>query len=272
MKRSRGSTNSNWHVFDHVYPKSSSESAATCDDLKKSDDTAREEVVFESVAADERRVAQRAQRADDTINCTTEVSPYDFPFIRDMLQESPVDSLHPSAMSGHAKKMREFVEVVPRAYEEAYMREALAGERSCVCGELCEGLKIYCMGGTPFVLREFLLPTTAEKARKSNKLPEERRLCVLCKRTEIQKAFYNIKMDGMAVKGSVLLADYRNIVGVAGEYCIEDTIVTSSQKYEGLLDPVVLHTRDLYKIVTVDGVRYLKQWRLPSPGEKRCLQ
>ena len=265
MKRSRG--NASWHVFEHVYPTVAPRPPA----VATASFVPNEQAVFESAAAEERRVAQRACLAQDTLNSTDAVSPYDFPFIRDMLQESPVDSLHPCGTTVREKKMRAFVAVVPRAYEESYLREALAGERSCVCGPLCEGLKIYCMGGTPFVLREFLLPQEEADARASQKLPTERRLCVLCKRTEIQKAFYNIKMDGMAVKADVLLSDYRNLVGVPGEYCIEDTIVTSSHKYEGLLDPVVLHTRDLYKIVTVDGVRHLKQWRLPSPGEKRCL-
>ena len=263
MKRSR--SNCNWHVFENVYPGTIEKT------LKVADEVLRADLVFEKSAADEHRIAQRAQLAHEKTKSSEEISPYDFPFIREMLQESPVDSLHPSGLPVHVKKMRACIEVVPRAYEEAYMREPLKNERRCACGEHCEGLKIYCMGGTPFVLREFLLPQAAEEARKSEKLPEERRLCVLCKRTEIQKAFYNIKMDGMAVKSGVLLSDYRNIVGIPGEYCIEDTIVTSSHKYEGLLDPVVLHTRDLYKIVIMDGVRYLKQWRLPSPGEKRCL-
>jgi len=266
MKRLRG--NSKWHIFNNVYPntrRKKPEISVASDVLDVLDTD-----IFTETDAEKRMIAKESSSAKIKIN-SSDVDPYDFPFIRDMLQEAPSDSLLPLDMCTHAKDMREFVQVVPRAYEQEYLREPLKNDRPCAMDDDCEGLKIYAMGCNRFILREFLLPSEAKQAKVEGKLPKERRLCLLCKRTEIEKAFYNIKMDGMAVKHKVILSDYRNIVGVPGEYCIEDTIVTSTKKYEGLLDPVVLHSRDLYKISTEDGVRKLIQWRLPSPGEKRCL-
>ena len=267
MKRLRG--NSKWHVFDNVYPNTRRKPEEIVEEVDVHEIT--ESEIFETVVAEERKICKESKHASTSMKSTEDVDPYDFPFIREMLQEAPSDSLLPLDMCTHAKDMREFVQVVPRAYENEYLREPLKKERCCAMDEKCEGLKIYAMGSNRFILREFLLPSEAKQAKKDGHLPKERRLCLLCKRTEIEKAFYNIKMDGMAVKHKVILSDYRNIVGVPGEYCIEDTIVTSTKKYEGLLDPVVLHSRDLYKIVTEDGVRKLVQWRLPSPGGKRCL-
>ena len=43
----------------------------------------------------------------------------------------------------------------------------------------------------------------------------------------------------MGVKTNVILQDYRNMVDVDGEYCLEDCILTSPTIYQGILDPVV---------------------------------
>ena len=64
------------------------------------------------------------------------------------------------------------------------------------------------------VLREFLLPSEEEEAKRTRQWPKEGRLCILCKRAEIARAFINIRADGMGVKNNMILQDYRNIVNI----------------------------------------------------------
>ena len=119
-----------------------------------------------------------------------------------------------------------------------------------------------------FVLREFLLPTEEEEYNRTAKLPAEGRLCLMCKRSEIARAFINIRADGMGVKNNIILQDYRNIVDEEGEYCLEDCLLSSPQVFQGLLDPVVLHLRNAYRLKVVKGVRHYEQWRMKYPGQE----
>jgi hypothetical protein len=263
-KRVRG--NPKWHVFGDVHPQTKKKKVVVPSHV-----TAPPEELFEHLIAENNLTAAKGAAASAKLS-SGETTPYEFPFIREMLHEAPEKSLPPDSMIAYSKKMRNVVEVVTRAYEECFLREPHNKlERVCAMGDNCEGLKIDCISGLKFPLREFFTPNEQHGVETTGKLPKEHRLCLLCKRTEIAKAFYNILNDGMAVKQDAILQDYRNLVGVPGEYCIEDCMVSGSQRYQGLLDPIVQHRRDLYKIVTVDGVRYLKQYKLPSPGERRCL-
>ena len=132
----------------------------------------------------------------------------------------------------------------------------------------CQGLHLPYVTENAFILREFLLPTEEEEYLRTGKLPSEGRLCLMCKRSEIARAFINIRADGMGVKNNVILQDYRNIVEKEGEYCLDDCIVSSHQIFQGLLDPVVLHLRNAYRLNVKDGVRHYEQWRMKYPGQE----
>ena len=116
-----------------------------------------------------------------------------------------------------------------------------------------------------FILREFLLPAEDKEFKQTGKYKPELRLCLLCRRKEISRAFINIRADAMAMRSDSILQDYRNIVDVEGEYNLQDCIVSSRHTYEGLTDPIVLHIRSAYRLVEKNGIRYYDQWRMGLP-------
>lgn len=193
--------------------------------------------------------------------------PYDFPYVRALIQQKPCDTLSPEDIK-HKEHVRCTIQVVTRAYEENYLREPTGKERSCIMGDQCQGMHLPHVNENAFVLREFLLPTEEEEYNRTGKLPAEGRLCLMCKRSEIARAFINIRADGMGVKNNIILQDYRNIVDEEGEYCLEDCLLSSPQVFQGLLDPVVLHLRNAYRLKVVKGVRHYEQWRMKYPGQE----
>tara|TARA_A100001015_G_C15030712_1_gene733069 strand:- start:1163 stop:2077 length:915 start_codon:yes stop_codon:yes gene_type:complete len=194
--------------------------------------------------------------------------PYDFPYIRALLQQPPQDTLSPED-TRHKEQARSSIEVVTRAYEEKFLREPIGEERACVMNENCQGNQLPHITDNKFTLREFLLPSEDEEAKRTGQWPKERRLCILCKRAEIARAFINIRADGMGVKDNVILQDYRNLVNIPGEYCLEDCILSSSHIFQGLLDPIILHVKSGYRIQILGGVRHLQQWGMKYPEHKQ---
>lgn len=261
---SKRKAGSDWHIFDHVYEKvPSKERKKGRKAVSPPHVVVENEELEPSLLAEMEFVNNKCAHHDERMERRA-ANPYDFPFIRQLLQQAPVNAMAPSEIP-QGDKIRACVEVVHRAYEERFMREPLNDERACAAGEFCEGHKIHCAQGQHFTLREFLLPSEQTSYEQTKQWPTERRLCILCKRTEIAKAYFNIKADGMCVKADAILQDYRNIVGVPGEYYLHDCIVSGSTTYEGLLDPIVLHCRSIYNFKMENGVRWLSQHLLATP-------
>ena len=143
----------------------------------------------------------------------------------------------------------------PRAYEDTFMREPVGIERACGRDQDCEGMQL--QGTAGFVLREFIYPGQAP--------PDNRSLCLLCRRYEISRAYYKYETGHTAVQHGMRIADHYNLVGIPGEYDVRDCIV-SGGKYTGLPLPVVLHVRSAYTCHMKDGVRHLSQSRMRCPG------
>jgi len=197
--------------------------------------------------------------------------PYDFPFIRSMVQQSPQDTLSPED-TRHKETARATIEVVTREYEERYMREINGDERQCIMGCNCQGMQLPHVTNQKFILREFLLPSEEEEAKRTRQWPKEARLCILCKRAEIARAFINIRADGMGVRNNMILQDYRNMVNIPGEYRLEDCILSSSAIFQGLLDPVVLHIKSGYRVKVINGLRHLEQYRMKYPEHDQSFR
>lgn len=197
--------------------------------------------------------------------------PFDFPYIRSMVQQAPQDTLSPED-TRHKETARATIEVVTREYEEKNLREPVGTERPCIMGENCQGMQMSHLKENKFVLKEFLLPTEMEECKRTRQWPKEARLCLCCKRAEIARAFINIRADGMGVKNNMILQDYRNITGVPGEYRLEDCILSSASIFQGLLDPVVLHIKSGYRVKTINGVRHLEQWRMKYPEHDQSFR
>ena len=107
------------------------------------------------------------QRAD-----LSHLRPYDFPYVRALLQQSPVDTLSPEDIK-HKEHVRVSIQVVSRAYEEKYLREPVGKERPCIMGDQCQGLQLPQVRENAFTLREFLLPTEEEEYNRTGKLRQK---------------------------------------------------------------------------------------------------
>lgn len=194
---------------------------------------------------------------------TAHLMPQDFPYVRALLLKDQTCGL----LREDREKLRASIEVVSRKYEEDRLREPIGSERPCIQGNECEGLKCSKIEDQNFILVEFLLPSEQAEYDRMGNYPQEQRMCLMCKRSHIARAFVNIRADSMGVREDAILQDYRNVVGIPGEYCLKDCIVTSKSIWEGLTDPVVLHVRTAYKYKEVDGVKHYEQWRMSYPSE-----
>ena len=99
-------------------------------------------------------------------NDLSHLRPYDFPYIRALLQQPPQDTLSPED-TRHKEQARSSIEVVTRAYEEKFLREPIGDERACVMNENCQGNQLPHITDNKFTLREFLLPSEDEEAKRS---------------------------------------------------------------------------------------------------------
>lgn len=201
------------------------------------------------------------------------VRPTDFPFLRQLLQRSPEKNFDMHQFNDR-DRFRANQQAISREYEESRLRPPLGSERECPMGNDCEGLKIANAKDKAFILVEFLLPTEQKRYENTGELPSETRLCLMCKRKEIARAWANVRADNMGVKRDTILPDYRNFVNVEGEYCLRDCIVTSRHVWEGILDPIVLHKRSAYRYKEKNGIPYYDQWRMsyPKVNEEHLFQ
>ena len=192
------------------------------------------------------------------------VRPIDFPYLRHMLQRKP-EKQFDMHQCNDRERLRANQQAITRSYEESRLRPPIGSERECPMGCDCEGLKITNAKDKAFILVEFLLPTEQKHYEDTGDLPSETRLCLMCKRKEIARAWCNVRADNMGVKRDIILPDYRNLINVEGEYSLSDCIVTSRYVWEGILDPIVLHKRSAYRLIEKNGIPYYEQWRMKYP-------
>lgn len=201
-----------------------------------------------------------------------EIPPYQYPAIRSLLQTKPnvTFDIHAQNDRGQARPQ---MEGVTRQHEERYMVEPEfeKGQRQCLYDDKCQGLRIINTEGlTPFILPEFFLPSEEAKFKKKGALPPERRMCIMCRRYEIQRALLSTRADAMAIKQGVTLQDYFNYTDMEGQYMAEHCICSSPNVHEGLLEPVVRHQLSSYKLkINADGKRYYDQWTMAYPNQKQ---
>lgn len=141
------------------------------------------------------------------------------------------------------------VPILGRAYEESFMRQAHAGEQSCVMGDLCECMFID--KNAPFIGVELRLQGD----------PDQPQMCVLCSRATTQKCFYDICFLGRSVKG--VIQRYGGIFGQPGEYAQEVMIIPPrSMGLASMPVASVSHQRNRYSVVVHGGIKHLKQHRV----------
>jgi len=189
----------------------------------------------------------------------SKVSPVDFDFERSIMEQTPgADS---NLNESSKDKMRDVLEGVTRAYEDAMLCEPVGDQRACVNGKDCEGMFVDKTNG--FVLREFLLPSQLETYKKTKRYPLQVRDCVMCARLKIARFVIGVRADATGMREDVLCQDYYNFTDIPGEYRLEDCLLSKKNVWEGVICPVVLHVRNAYKFEVVEGRRVYKQWKFP---------
>jgi hypothetical protein len=195
------------------------------------------------------------------------VSPYDWPVVRNLIQADAPSTFDINAQNKRSGP-RPYMEAVTRKYEESYLRPPNLGERPCLRGNQCEGLKIICENDNAFILTEFFLPSKWKKIQETGRRNPEGELCLMCKRSEISRALLNTRADRKSIREGVTLQDYFNLVNLPGEYDIKNCICSSPSTYEGLLEPIVLHQQCAYRLVEENGMKRYVQWKYNYPSNQ----
>jgi|TARA_B100001540_G_scaffold271911_1_gene255935 hypothetical protein len=198
----------------------------------------------------------------------THVSPWDFPFVQELMERTPIRAFDINKMSG-LDAMRADLEPVTRAYEEAFMCEPTGDQRACVMADECEGNCIPDTGANRFTLREFLLPSQLKEYEATKRYPLKTQPCIFCKRKQIAQWLVSLRASGNGLQEDTVMQDYYNLVDIPGEYRLADTLLSKRNIYEGLISPVVLHVRNAYKFKRTTKRTY-EQWKMPflteAPG------
>jgi hypothetical protein len=189
------------------------------------------------------------------------VSPWDFPFVQEMMERSPIRAFDINNMSG-IDALRADLEPVSRTYEESFMCEPVGDERACVMAEECEGNFIPNAGPDAFTLREFLLPSQQKEYEATKRYPIKTQPCILCKRKQIAQWLVALRAAGNGLQTDTVMQDYYNLVDIPGEYRLVDTLLSKRNVYEGLICPIVLHVRNAYRYVRTTKRAY-EQWKVP---------
>ena len=182
-------------------------------------------------------------------------------------------SLIPSSSSGTVTTTP-----VTRTWEENFLREAYGNERRCSAGESAAGCwasrlhqnaRGQCGGMSQtekLVLKEFYTPVQyAEIEANGWQWPEARSLCVLCTRAATHAMFIQVRASNRHVPQDVGFARVSNMVDMPGEYMSADCFMSAPDRFEGVIDPVVIPRLVDYDVHTVNGVRHVTQ-KLRVPG------
>jgi len=190
------------------------------------------------------------------------VSPWDFEFVHNLMHRAPISNFNMNKFHS-VEKMRDSIEGVSRAYEEAFMCEPTGDQRPCSMEEMCEGRFIPQAGSNGFTLREFLLPSQQKTYEQTHRYPLQRAPCIFCKRLQIAKMVVSARASGTGIREDMLLQDYYNFVGIPNEYTLESCLLSKKTVWEGIVSPVVLHVRNAYKFELKNGLKTYNQWQFP---------
>lgn len=184
------------------------------------------------------------------------------------LTRLPHDSLTSAAAMARFSNTRD-VAVLCRAWEEKFLHEPSGNERPCVnrASRSCFASKIINNGirDKDFGLCEFYTQPEYESIRKSGFVwPVALSPCLLCLRAEAFARFLEARCNGVGCASNVNYASISNIVGQTGEYLPESCFLSSSKRYEGIVDPIVIPNVRDYEMTTVCGIRHLRQLH-PKP-------
>jgi len=195
------------------------------------------------------RLNNARQISQQSLDLCRLTKPYDFAFLQKCMLSAP--RLQHSVRDDQNQCVH-----ISRGYEERFLIEQ-PHRQPCRMGSECEGLRL--KGDCePFVLPEFLLP--------DEKPTSERKCCLLCLRKQAAEIFYASLAEPLEIDLQGPLLPFCNIVGVPGEYRIEDTLVAHQRSIVSHL-PVIKHMRSAYTIERIGGQRRVIQTLYLKPDE-----
>ena len=167
--------------------------------------------------------------------------------------------------------LRAHLTLVSRKWEEKFMREAEGNERPCAREptQSCFASLLECNGlrDPTFALVEFY--TEQEYAKidpSSGQWPTASpNLCICCLHSEIAKEYFRSRQSQRNLLARVSVASIGNIAGQPGEYCIENMVVNSPNRHEGLVEPVAFFRPVDFVVTRARGKRYLRH-TVPTPA------
>lgn len=184
---------------------------------------------------------------------TMQPSVDDLPLMVERLRKG-IKSYVPQTKEEFISKLNNVLEMVTRKQEEAQLRTPMAGERRCLRDDNCEGTKI--PGAIPCILVERLSAKEKIEYSLTKKLPQTRRLCVMCLRYLVLFLYVSILAEELPIRSNVILSKCGNHTDKAGEYLFDQTIMNGSKNL-GVPVPVVAHCRFYYKQKVQDGKIFL---------------
>lgn len=178
-----------------------------------------------------------------------------------MMKSSRDTGTYAHGLSIKARAKSKDVPIVTREWEESFLHEPKPTERPCVnsFNQTCFANKLLTLGSKPMSLCEFYFP--GEQQQQS-----ELRPCLLCLRAEAFMNFVKVRCSQSEISENIIFQRIGNIVNQRGEYCIESCFVSSSQRYEGVIHPIVLPCVKDYRVIQKDGLRHVQQLH-PKPED-----
>ena len=170
--------------------------------------------------------------------------------------------------SGHAA---DDVEGIRRCWEEAYMCEPnLSHEHGCAYHKTnnCVAKEMFKDElGDDFVLKEFFTPKEVSRNVHMLSLKErEHKPCILCVRNDVLSSVLNIRATACSLSPVAIVSRIHNFVGIKGEYLADHCICSLPNRYEGLIDPVVMPLKCYFEPFRSNGLRCLCQ-TIPKPED-----
>jgi hypothetical protein len=189
-----------------------------------------------------------------------------------MITTSPHNTMS-TAVGKTTSRLTSNITIVSRSWEEKFMHESSGCERSC-----CNSKSNTCFASMisnngvldpSFSLCEFYTESEYMAIEKTAWVwPVTVQPCILCLRNMVYAQFLQVRCSNSSVLASVSYASIGNMVGVPGEYCIENVFVSRPDKYEGIAVPIVIPSIVDYDVLVRNGTRSLNQ-RLPRPEHQR---
>lgn len=141
------------------------------------------------------------------------------------------------------------LELVPKAWEDSFLRAPRGAESACSAGEQCEGVALerkcpdWPRDAKGFTLVQFRTPEESAGRR-----PRSRHgLCLLCVRARVSSEWIRRFDEGDPAPCTIL--PHRNMVGRVGEYRIDACVPRDTSKFFGVQDTFVRFRASNYKLV-----------------------